>query len=404
MSSPSLNEKITPQALKSVIVSITGYAMDSFDLLMLGFMLPLVSVSLGLSTTQGASLITATLCGSVVGGMAFGVLSDKFGRVRVLSWTIALFAVCTGLCALAQGYGDMLAYRAFAGLGLGGEFGIGMTLVAETWPARYRGRAASYVALGWQMGALVAAISVPVLTPLIGWRGMFAVGLLPCLLSFYIRRSTDEPALFTHTAHASWLKPVRLLVKDAATLRKTIGCFVLCSVQNFGYYGLMIWLPNHLSADMGFSLTKSAGWTAATILGMCVGIFVFGQISDRLGRRPAFWLFQIGSAVFIGIYANLHAPMALLFGGAVMGLFVNGMMAGYGALLAELYPTEARATAQNVLFNLGRGVGGFGPLVIGLLNEHFSFAIAMTFLSATYILDFIVTVFMIPETKGLTLE
>ena len=125
-----------------------GYAMDGFDLLILGFMLPAIAADLHLTPTQAGSLVTWTLIGAVAGGLIFGTLSDYFGRVKMLTWTILLFAVFTGLCALAQGFGDLLFYRTIAGIGLGGEFGIGMALVAEAWPAPQRARASSYVGLG----------------------------------------------------------------------------------------------------------------------------------------------------------------------------------------------------------------------------------------------------------------
>src|SRR5207302_1526107 len=150
----------------------------------------------------------------------------------VLTWTILLFGVFTGLCALAQGYWDLLAYRTIAGLGLGGEFGIGMALVAETWPAAKRARVSSYVGLGWQAGVLAAALITPLLLPLIGWRGMFLVGLVPALASFVIRRSVGEPELFVRKKATGF--PVRLLVKDAATRKISLGMFILCSVRNFG--------------------------------------------------------------------------------------------------------------------------------------------------------------------------
>ena len=135
--------------------------MDGFDLLILGFMLPVIAVDLHLSSAQAGSLVTWTLIGAVAGGLIFGVLSDYFGRVRMLTWTILIFAVFTGLCALAQGYTDLLVYRTIAGIGLGGEFGIGMTLVAEAWPASQRARVSSYVGLGWQLGVLAAALLTP---------------------------------------------------------------------------------------------------------------------------------------------------------------------------------------------------------------------------------------------------
>src|SRR5215469_15637988 len=186
--------------LSTIWGSAIGYATDGFDLLILGFMLRPISADLGLSQPQAASLVTATLFGAVVGGFGFGWLSDRLGRVRVLAWTIVLFAIFTGLCALSQGYWDLLAYRTIAGLGLGGEFGIGMALVAEACPARERARVSSYVGLGWQVGVLTAAILTPLLLPAIGWRGMFLLGILPAVAAYFIRRTLHEPEVFLRDA------------------------------------------------------------------------------------------------------------------------------------------------------------------------------------------------------------
>jgi MFS family permease len=389
-------------ARKALAASAVGYAMDGFDFLILGFMMSAIARDLGLGATAGASLATFTLIGAVIGGFVFGMLADAYGRVRVLSLTILIFALFTGLSAFAQGYWDLVAYRTIAGLGLGGEFGIGMALVAEAWPASQRARASSYVGLGWQSGVLAAALITPLLLPLIGWRGMFLVGLVPALASFFIRRSVGEPELFVRKKATGF--PVKLLVKDAATTKISLGMFILCSVQNFGYYGLMIWMPNYLSKQFGFSLTQSALWTAVTILGMGFGIWLFGELADRIGRRPIFIAYQAGAFVMVLVYSQLTNPTALLIGGAIMGLFVNGMLGGYGALMSELYPTNARATAQNVLFNIGRGVGGFGPVVIASLAGAYSFSAAIALLALIYLLDIAATYFLIPERKGMALE
>src|SRR6185437_2650698 len=329
--------------------SAIGYATDGFDLLLLGFLMRPISADLGFSQAQAASLVTATLFGAVIGGFAFGWLSDRLGRVRVLVWTIVLFAVFTGMCALAHGYWDLLIYRAVAGLGLGGEFGIGMALVAEACPASDRARVSAYVGLGWQGGVLMAAVLTPLLLPMIGWRGMFLLGILPAVAAYFIRRTLHEPELFIarRAENRSRRSSFRLLVKDAETVKLSIGMAILCSVQNFGYYGVMIWLPNYLSTRFGLALTQTAVWTTATIAGMAIGIFVFGQVADRVGRRTAFFIYMSGAAVMVLVYSRLTDPTTLLFAGMVMGFFVNGMLGGYGALMSELYPTAARATAQN---------------------------------------------------------
>jgi len=395
----------THSPVRALIAAVSGYAMDGFDLLILGFMLNLISADLGLTSSQAGSLVTWTLTGGVVGGIGFGILSDYLGRVRVLTYTILLFALFTGLCALATGYGDLLVYRFVAGIGLGGEFGIGMALAIEAWPANQRGRVSSYVGMGWQLGVLAAAVVTPLLLPHIGWRGMFVVGLFPAVGSFIIRKAIGESDLFVR-AHATKKRefPIKTLFRDKTTTKHSIGVIILCSVQNFGYYGLIVWMPAYLSKMFGYTLTKSAIWTGSSILGMLAGIWIFGQLADRIGRKPTFIGYQVGALVMVFVYSTLSTPNALLICGIFMGLFVNGMMGGYGALMAELYPTHARSTAQNVLWSIGRAVGGFGPLAIGALATHYSFGTAIALLASIYILDLLATLFLIPELRGVELE
>lgn len=398
-------DKPDQYAWKAVWASAVGYAMDGFDLLILGFALSAIIAAFSLTPSEAGALATVTLLGAVVGGVIFGVLSDYLGRVRILTWSILIFAAFTALTGVAQNYEQMMLFRFLAGLGLGGEFGIGMTLAAEAWPAKLRARATSFVALGWQAGVLLAAVVSTIVLPLAGWRGLFLLGALPAVFAFFVRRKVEEPAKFTeHKQNHKAGFPVWQLFRDLPTTRSSIGIIVLTSVQNFGYFGLMIWLPTFLADQLGFGLTKTGVWTGVTILGMAAGIFAFGLLADRYGRRPMLLLFQAGAAISVVGYSQLHDPTALLIGGAVMGVFVNGMLGGYGALMAELYPTSARATAQNVLFNIGRAVGGFAPLVVGLLAAKYSFGLAIGLLAGLYVLDMLATLVCIPERRGAELE
>lgn len=397
-------DRVTVYGWKALAGSVIGYAMDGFDLLILGFMLPVIAADLALTDPQAGSLVTWTLMGAVLGGLIFGSMSDHFGRIKVLTWTILLFAGFTGLCALARGYWELAAYRMVAGLGLGGEFGIGMALAAEAWPASKRARVSSYVALGWQAGVLLAAFVTPTLLPMIGWRGMFMLGLLPALVAFIVRRALDEPEIFLKRHALEKENSFRLLAKDRKTFRMTLGIVILCSVQNFGYYGIMIWMPSYLAKGLGLSLGKSALWTATIVAGMACGIWLVGHIADRIGRKPIFILFQIGSVIMVYLYSQLTDPHTLLWMGPIMGMFVNGMLGGLGALMSEAYPTAARATAQNVLFNIGRTVGSLGPLAVGALAAKYSFSAAIALLASIYVLDIIATVFLIPELKGKQLD
>ena len=398
---PASRQRPTKYGIRAVVGAAVGYAMDGFDLLIIGFALTAITATFGLSDTQAGALSTCTLVGAVAGGVLFGILSDYLGRVRVLTWSILIFALFTGLSAAAWDYESLIVSRFFAGVGLGGEFGIGMTLAAEAWPARIRARATAWVANGWQAGTLLASGAAAVLIPLGGWRLLFVVGIFPAVIAYLLRRTLHEPEKFTElrARRGRTQFPVRKLFADRRTARASIGMLVLTSVQNFGYYGVITWMPTYLSRERGDSFTQSVTWTAVTVIGMIIGVFVFGKLCDTLGRRPSFFVFQVGSIVTVLVYANLSSSTALLFGGLVMGVFINGAMGGFGALLAELYPTEARATAQNVLWNIGRGVAGFAPLVIATIASAQGFSYAIGALAGIYVLAML-ALLLVPERKG----
>lgn len=395
-------DRRTPPARAAAVAASVGYALDGFDFLILGFALPAISHELILSQPQAGALATVTLVGAVLGGLTFGVVADRIGRARTLSYSIVFFALCTGLTALSHDYATLAAFRFLAGIGIGGEFGIGMTLVAETWPNAKRARGTAIVAVGWQLGVLLAAfVSAPVLTYW-GWRGLFLLGAVPALVAVAFRVRLTEPVLFQEARAAGRpanRRPLGSLVADPAVTRAGVGVLVLTSVQNFGYYGLMTWLPTYLATTFHFGLTRSAMWTAVTVAGMVLGILAFGQLADRIGRRTTFWCFQFGAFASVLVYSQLTSQWALLVGGAVMGAFANGMMGGLGALIAELYPTAARSTATNVLFNLGRGVGGFAPIAVAVVAAGSGFGFAIALLSGIYLLAML-AMFLIPELRG----
>ena len=399
----------------ALFAAAVGYGLDGFDLLILSFALSGIIASFGLSDVEAGSLSTITLLGAVVGGIVFGALADRHGRVRVLTWTVLIFAVFTGLSALAQGYWDLAAYRFIAGIGIGGEFGIGMALAAEAVRADQRARATSWVGVGFQLGVFAAAVvSAPVIA-LWGWRALFVIGLVPAVFAFVIRRGVEEPETFVRAQERgekadgagstpiSFGAKIAALVKDGETVKITLALTILTSVQNFGYFGIITWLPNYLSEQMDLGVTKGSLWTAVTVVGMLAGILIFGQVADRLGRRPALWIFQAGAIVTILAYSQFTDPTALLAGGFFMGAFANGMLGGHGALLAELYPTAIRATAQNVIFNIGRAVGGLAPVVIALLAGHLGFGFALALLPIIYLIQFL-AMFLIPERRGHSLD
>ncbi len=409
---------------KIMWASIIGYAMDGLDVLILSFAMAAIVSEFGLTLGEGGMIATYTLIGTVLGGYIFGIFADWWGRVHTFSLTIIIFSIFTGACAFADNAVHLDILRFLAGLGLGGEYGIGMTLVSETWPGAKRARATAGVAMGWQAGAVLAAILAAVVLPDYGWGGLFLVGVLPALLAAWARHGIKEPPMWVKRKEMKKALqarkdagekltaeeeeqlteakkfPLAHLFADKKTTITTIALTIMTSVQNFGYYGIMVWLPMILLKEHGLTTKSMSGWMIVTVIGMIAGIFVFGWLCDRLGRKKPYLLFYVCAAAMVYIYVNLGTPIALLFGGAFLGFFCNGMMAGYGTLLSENYTTDARSTAQNFIFNTGRAVGGFAPVIIGTIAQTNGFNTAFVLLSAVYLAAAVNVLFFVKDTKG----
>ena len=407
---------------KIMWASIIGYAMDGLDVLILSFAMAAIVSEFGLTLGEGGMIATYTLIGTVLGGYIFGIFADWWGRVHTFSLTIIIFSIFTGACAFADNAVHLDILRFLAGLGLGGEYGIGMTLVSETWPGAKRARATAGVAMGWQAGAVLAAILAAVVLPDYGWRGLFLVGVLPALLAAWARHGIKEPPMWVKRKEMKKALqarkdagekltaeeeeqlteakkfPLAHLFADKKTTITTIALTIMTSVQNFGYYGIMVWLPMILLKEHGLTTKSMSGWMIVTVIGMIAGIFVFGWLCDRLGRKKPYLLFYVCAAAMVYIYVNLGTPIALLFGGAFLGFFCNGMMAGYGTLLSENYTTDARSTAQNFIFNTGRAVGGFAPVIIGTIAQTNGFNTAFVLLSAVYLAAAVNVLFFVKGT------
>lgn len=409
---------------KVMWASIIGYAMDGLDVLILSFAMAAIVSEFGLTLGEGGLIATYTLIGTVLGGYLFGIFADYYGRVHTFSLTIIIFSIFTGACAFADNVTHLNILRFLAGLGLGGEYGIGMTLVSETWPAAKRARATAGVAMGWQAGAVLAAILAAVVLPDYGWRGLFLVGVVPALLAAWARHGIKEPPMWVKRKEMKKALAARKANGEALTAEEeeqlaeakkfplahlfagpsktvtTLSLTVMTSVQNFGYYGIMVWLPMILLKEHGLTTKSMSGWMIVTVIGMIAGIYVFGYFCDRLGRKVPYLIFYVCAAAMVYIYVNLGTPIALLFGGAFLGFFCNGMMAGYGTLLSENYTTDARSTAQNFIFNTGRAVGGFAPAIIGALAQSHGFSAAFALLSCVYIAAAVNVLLFIKDTRG----
>lgn len=381
---------------KTVVASVAGLTLEGMDIMFISFAMTMIIADFGIDFATGGMISSVTNIGMLVGGVIFGILADKFGRVRVFTYSILLFAFGTALTGLATNIEQIYIYRFIAGLGAGGEYGIGMALVAEAWPKNKQGRASSYVSVGAQYGVILAALLSALILPAFGWRALFFVGIIPVIFAFIVRRNLDESPEWLEAQKLKKAEKkkenagkLRLLVASPRIAFTTITLAVMATVQIAGYNGLMIWLPSMLQQSQGLSVSSSALWTISTAVGMIAGMLVFGQIMDRLGAKKAYGVFLLASALAVFLYSYATGSAGVLIGGAIVGFFSNGMFAGYGALISSFYPVEIRSTATNTIFNFGRAVGGFSPILVGYILQHYDMTAAMIYLAILFCVSFI---------------
>ncbi|WP_320938634.1 MFS transporter [Lysinibacillus capsici] len=390
---------------KTVVASVAGLTLEGMDIMFISFAMTMIIAEFNIDLATGGLISSITNIGMLLGGIVFGVLADKYGRVKVFTYTIILFAIGTALTGVATSIEQVYVYRFIAGLGAGGEYGIGMALVAEAWPKNKQGRASSYVSVGAQYGVILAALLSAIILPTLGWRALFFVGLLPVIFAFIVRKNIDESP--------EWLaaqkqqnnkqengKLAQLFASPRITMT-TLSLILMATVQIAGYNGLMIWLPSMLQKSQGLSVSSSALWTISTAVGMIIGMLTFGRFMDRFGAKRTFGIFLVASAGAVFFYSFATGAVAILVGGAVVGFFSNGMFAGYGALISSFYPVQIRSTATNTIFNFGRAIGGFSPIFVGFILQSYDMTVVTIYLAALYCISFIVMLTLKSSGKGL---
>jgi len=371
-----------------------GFALENMDVMFLSFALSSIIADLHISGAQAGLISSITNLGMLVGGILFGILADRFGRVKIFSHTIFIFAFATAAMAFASNIHLIYLFRFIAGIGAGGEYGVGIALIAENFAHNKIGKMTSLAAIGGQVGAILAAVAAAFIIPTLGWQALFVFGLIPVALTYFIRRHLHESDEFLAAKHAPKAdrQPVQIrsLFKTPQLAYQTLALMVMVIVQIAGYFGLMNWLPAIMQQKLGLTVAGSSVWMIATIVGMSIGMLTFGSILDYFGPRRAFGIFLIASAIAVFSITLAFNQFTLVLAGAVIGFFSNGMFGGYGAVISRLYPTEIRSTANNVIVNVGRAIGGFSSVAIGFLMDHYSLVVVMGLLSVLYLISFTV--------------
>lgn len=379
------------RARRAFVAASLGWMLDSFDVMLYSLVLAslLQDPALQLTTAVAGQLGALTLLAAAVGGVAFGVIADRIGRKRALMAAVLTYSVFTAACGFAQTVPQLAVFRILLGFGMGGEWATGVALVSETFPARHRGKALAFVQSSWAIGyALAAAVNLVVM-PLWGWRGVFFVGVLPAVFTLWIRRKVEEPVMWHQTAPEARGRVSMLFAPGMARVTAFIILMNACTL--FGWWGLNLWVPAYLNLPVdrgGIGLSSSAmSWfVIAMQVGMWFGYVSFGYVADAIGRKRAYVIYVLTASLLLPLYGAIRMPALLLVLGPFVAFFGTGYYSGFGAVIAELYPTAVRATAAGVCYNVGRIASAAAPFVVGSLAGTRGFGVAFAITGAAFLL------------------
>ena len=343
------------------------------------------------------------LLGASLGGFIFGRLGDKIGRVKTMIVTVLIYSVFTGLTALSHGPWQFGACRFLGAMGLGGEWGLGVALVMESWPNAKRPVLAGLLGSSANVGFLVSSL-VNLHFGSLGWRLIFCIGIIPALLTLIIRCCIKEPDRWVKARERGERPDLRQLWEPALR-RNTIMACLISAVAVIGTWGVFQWIPTWVGSMVSKDVAPQRVAVAAMFMafGQIVGAFLGGPSAEWLGRRISYAIFCVGSLVFaIALYTTVHGyGVQLLVLAALAGVFTTAFFGWLPLYLPELFPTRIRATGEGITFNFGRIIAAIGVFQTGALVAAFqgSYQKAGAVMSLIYLVGLIL-IWFVPETKG----
>jgi MFS family permease len=389
-----------PAARRALVAASIGWMLDAFDVMLYALLIPIITKELGLQSSTAGVVQSATLVASAIGGVAFGVLADRWGRTRALILSVLLYSIFTAACGFATTAVGLAIFRICLGMGMGGQWASGAALVSETWTDRDRGKALAFMQSSWAIGYALAAIVNWLVQDVLGygWRTVFFVGVLPAFYAIWIQNRVEEPALWRQSRREGRRAKIGDMFAGPL-LGLTIALTLMNSCTMFAWWGLNTWVPSFLSGTAGLSNAAMNGFVVAMQVGMWFGYVSFGYVGDAVGRKRAYVAYLLVASAAVLVYSWTRTPWVLFVLGPVVAFFGTGYFSGFGAVTAEIYPTSVRATAQGLTYNTGRIASAGAPWLVGSLAQTHGFGAALSVISGALLLAAGFWI-LIPETKG----
>lgn len=403
--------EITSAQKRTLLAAALGWGLDGFDVMLYSNIAVRVMADLGITSKSLTGLPnTFMLLASGIGGILFGFIADRIGRKKALMLSILTYSVCSFGSGLSTSLVVLVIFRFVLGLGMGGEWNTGATLVAETWPTHLRAKAIAIVQSTWAWGLATAAVVAGIVLSWTrnNWRVVFFVGILPAIVTLWIGSGVPESEMWKERKAATGSASFSAIFAPALR-RNTIILLLLNLFGLFAWWGLFSWMPFYLTAPVdnggrGFGLMNTT-WLLVTLnlAGMFPGYLCYGWIADRLGRKRSLILFTLCAALLIPIYSSVRSQWSIMVMGILVAFFGTGFFSGSGLIGSEIFPTQVRALGLGFTYNGARTLSCIAPYTIGWVGDHKGLSWAFWLCAAAFVLTALMTT-QLPETKGKELD
>jgi MFS transporter, SHS family, lactate transporter len=366
----------------ALIAGFLGWTLDAFDYFILTYVLAQVAADFHKSIADVTLTLTASLVMRPVGAFLFGLLADRYGRRLPLMFDVLFYSAIEILSGFAPTFGTFFVLRLLYGIGMGGEWGVGASLVMESVPAKWRGILSGVLQEGYALGNLLAAIAFWTVFPHWGWRPMFFIGGLPALLTLFIRAKVKESDAWKAEAAArkSWREYFR---EVGANWKRFLYLVVLMAMMNFMSHGTQDLYPTFLQKQHHFSTRSTALISAISMVGAIAGGILVGLYSDRRGRRRAMVTAALCALLLIPVWVFAPPIIALMSAGAfLMQFMVQGAWGVIPAHINELSPGPLRGFFPGFAYQLGVLIASAAPYIEAKMSHHFSYGQAMGMFAA----------------------
>jgi MFS family permease len=384
------DDRWTRYSATVLTICILGWAFDIYEATVMQLATPLLIREWGISPATMGTVTTISRWIGLIGTFVFPVLADLYGRKPMLIWTILGYSVLTGLTGFSTGWVTLLIFSSLTRIALAGENPVGMLLVTETAPKKWRATALGGLVGGYPLGYLLCTLAALVVVPLWGWRGLYFLGILPALLVLWVRIGIHESPRYERVTaqmvKAGLKKQLDILAPFRTYPRESSIATLIYFLYLFTWIGWSAWMPFYLATERKLGFPTMATYLSVWMFCAIFAYWICGWLCDQFGRRYVIPAFTIPGAILLVVMGYCYTPASLFWVGLAANFLITGSFGTGLGYTTEIFPTQIRGTAVGATFTIGLGVASIAPMIMGWIAARYSIAAGLPLLALSFLL------------------